>query len=167
MRRVLIANDEMGAMVWRGTLAKLGVEVVAAVQSGPALMAALDEDSDVDIVLVSGMGLGMPIAGLVDGIRKFSDQVAILAVPARGESAAELAREGADVVLAGPADLAARELAVGQTIQAQVRRQELPRTNRWPGRAPRPSARAGTVTPELAEFMLDNVPDRPLARVTP
>jgi diguanylate cyclase (GGDEF)-like protein len=160
MPRVLIANDETGVVVWSATLADLDVDVAAVVHSVAGLMAALGDDCGVEIVLVSGMGLGMPVVRLVQWIRESSPHVAILAVPARGESAAELVRQGADAVLAGAADPDARELAVGQAVQAQGLRQELARANRVAGSMVRKPVPAGTVTPELAEVMLDNVLER-------
>lgn len=155
MTRILLASDDVGAMIWRATAARLGVDVAQVVGTRDAVPGALG--CGADVVLLSGPGLGCPIAPLVRSVRAADPALSILAVPAAEEDARGVAAAGADAVLHGLGDPENRETVLGQACTAARTRRALARTRLIAAQAPRMDREAGTTNLALARLMLENL----------
>lgn len=155
MTRILLATDDVGALVWGATAARLGVDVAAVILSADGVEDALEQG--VDVVLLSGAGLGRPVAPLVAAVRAAAPDLAILAVPAPEEDARAASDAGADAVLHGLGDSENRETVLAQACTAARTRRALARTRLMADAAPRMDTDAGTTNLALARLMLDNL----------
>ncbi len=155
MTRILIANDDVGSLIWSFSAAPLGVEVAEVVSRADAIVAALE--SEADVLLVSGVGLGCAAAPLVRSVRAAAPALAIIAVPGVGEDAAAVSHAGADAILRGLGDATNRQAVLEQACAVARNRRALERSRLAAEEAPRMDHASGTANLALARLMLDNL----------
>ncbi|MEC7948351.1 MAG: diguanylate cyclase [Myxococcota bacterium] len=155
MTTILLATDDVGAQVWKATATRLGLQVATVVRTAEAVQPALDNAAD--IVLLSGPGLGRPVAPLVRAVRAVTQDCSVLAVPSAEEDPQAVADAGADAVLHGLGDRAHRSAVLGQARTAARTRRTLARARLMAETAPSMDRTAGTTNLALARLMLDNM----------